>query len=163
MSIFNPNRRVLIADSTTCRFYDLQMKPMKLQLVREFNEPENRLKDSEITEDKQGRYQATEGQGTAHGAFQPRSDPKDVKIDDFAREIAKELDEQRKKNAFESLIFITSAKMTGLILKHCTDEVKKLPSLNFEKNMPWLSDNQLCDFLKDHKLEINALDPGKNS
>src|SRR5207253_1908212 len=102
---------VVNANSSICRIYDFIKKPLQLILLKELVHPENRLKASEIlTSDKPGHFQTAHA---AHGSFGAHTDPKDVEIDKFAREIARELDHGRATGVYKKLILITPAHLDG--------------------------------------------------
>ena len=138
---------VVVADTNVCRIYNYYKKPERLILFKEINHPENRLKDTDLTSDKQGRY----GTGkSAHGVYAPHSDPKEVKIDDFSREISKELEQGRAVNAYEKLIIVSPPHMDGLLSQHIDKHVKALITHNIKNNVVHLNENDLLDFLHIH-------------
>lgn len=138
---------VLITDSNTCRLYNYSQKPDQLTLVKEIKHPENKLRDIELTSDKPGHYKAS---GSAHGAFSQQSDPKEIKIEAFSREIAKELDHGRNAHAYEKLILIAPPHMSGLLFQHLNKHVMDLVTHNIKKDIPHLTDHELLDFLHTH-------------
>ena len=138
---------VLVTNSNTCRFYDYCKKSHQLKLLKEIKHPENMLRDIDLTSDKPGRYR---GNDAAHGAFSQPSDPKEIKIDDFSREIAKALDHGRNTNAFADLIIISPPHMKGLLLQHLNKHVKEMITHNIEKEVIHLTDKELVAFLHTH-------------
>lgn len=136
---------VVIANSNICRIYHYHKNPDQLTLVKTINHPENRLRDIDLTSDKPGRYRAGE---SAHGAYSQPSDPKEIKIDDFSREIDKELDHGRKTNAYEKLIIISPPHMKGILSLHINKHVKDLVTHNIEKDVLQMADHELVDFLR---------------
>lgn len=144
MSSNNQLTWVVITDSNCCRIYHYHKNPEKLVLFNEINHPENKLKDAELTSDTLGRYQTG---ASAHGAYAPHSDPKEVKIDDFSREIAKELEKGRNMNAYNQLIIISSPHMNGLLFKHLDKHVQELVKNNIKKDAIHLTENELLEFL----------------
>lgn len=138
---------VVNTDSSTCRIYDYSKKPGQLTLVKEIQHPENRLRDIDLTADKPGHYRTD---GSAHGSYSQPSDPKEIKIDDFSREIAKELDHGRNTHAYAKLIVIAPPHMNGLLFQHINKHVKDLVSHNIEKDLLHLADHELLNFLSDH-------------
>ena len=138
---------VLISNSNACRIYHYIKKSNQLTLLKEIEHPENRLRDIELTSDKPGHYK---GSGASHGAYSQQTDPKEIKIDDFARDLAKELDHGRNKNAYERLIVIAPPHMNGLLFQHVNQHVKELVSHRIEKDVFHLSERELLDFLHLH-------------
>lgn len=137
---------VINTNTNQCRIYDYHKKPAKLALVKEISHPENRMKKSEyLTSDKPGHYRTS---SSAHGTYSQDTDPKDVAIDDFAREIARELNHGRTTNTFEKLILITPPHMEGLLHHHLDKHVKDLVIHNIQKDLIHLSDHELLEYLQ---------------
>jgi protein required for attachment to host cells len=139
---------VVNTNSNFCRIYDYHKKPAKLTLLKEISHPENKLKKSEyLTSDKPGRYQTT---NTAHGTYSQPSDPKEIAIDNFSREIAQQLNHGRTTNEYKELIIITAPHMNGLLNHHLDKHIKNLITHNIQKDLLHLSDQQLLEFLQTH-------------
>jgi len=138
---------VLITDSNDCRIYQYIKKPHQLNLIKEIQHPENRLRDIDLTSDKPGHYGTS---GSARGAYSQPTDPKEIKIDDFSRSIAKELDHDRNTNSYEKLIVIAPPHMNGLLFHHINKHVKELVIHNIEKDLLHLNEHDLLEFLHTH-------------
>lgn len=138
---------IVTANSNMCRFYHFDKHDVKVDLVKELSHPLNKLKKSEyLTSDKPGHYE-TGGSGGG-GAFSPHTDPKVVEIDNFAREIARELNQGRNLNAYNHLMIITASHMNGLISKHLDKHVKELITHEIQKDVMSLSQHELITFLE---------------
>ena len=138
---------VVNTNSNTCHIYHYQKSPAQLTLLKELNHPENKLKKSDfLTSDKPGRYQSDPSHGS--GSYSQRTDPKAVAIDDFAREIARELEHGRATNAYDNLIIITPPHMNGLLIQHLDKHVKNLVSHTIQKDLQHLNDKELLALLK---------------
>jgi len=133
---------IVSTNSNTCCIYDYSKNPTNLTLIKQILHPENKLHDIELTSDKPGRY--------AFGAYEQPSDPKEIKIDSFAREIAKELDLARTNQNYDALIVIASPHMYGLLSGHLNEHVKKLITHHIQKDVLHLSEHKLLDFLKEN-------------
>ena len=139
---------VTTANSNTCRIYHFDKHPAKLTLLKEISHPENKLKKAEFfTSDKPGRYQADP---SAHGTYSQRTDPKEVEIDHFAREIAEELNRGRNAQEYKKLIIVTAPHMQGLIFQHLDKHVQELIVNDIQKDVMHLAQHDLLDFLKTH-------------
>jgi protein required for attachment to host cells len=138
---------VVATDSATCRIYQYSKKPSQLTLLKELNHPENKLRDIDLTSDKPGHYKSS---NATHGAYSQPTDPKEVKIDDFSREIARELDQGRNNHAYHNLIIIAPPHMNGLLSQHINKHVKELVTHNIDKNVAQLPDHELLNFLQTH-------------
>jgi protein required for attachment to host cells len=136
---------VLTTDTNTCRIYGYSKKPAELILLKEIQHPENKLRDIDLTSSKPGRYKAS---GSANGAYSQPTDPKEIKIDAFSREIAKELDHGRTTNAYKNLMVIALPHMHGLLFQHINKHVKDLVTHMIEKDLHNLADHELLIFLQ---------------
>ena len=144
MSLDKHSTWVVIFDSINCRIYHYHKNPEQLTLFKEINHPENHLKDIDLTSDKPGRYSS----GTSgHGTYSQPTDPKEIKVDSFSREIAKELDHHRKINAYDKLIIISPPHMNGLLFQHINKHVKDLVTHNLEKDLLHLTNRELMEYL----------------
>ena len=138
---------VVNTNSNMCHIYTYQKSPAELTLLKELNHPENRLKKSDfLTSDKPGHYQSDPSH--AGGSYSQRTDPKEVAVDDFAREIARELNHGRTTHAYENLILITPPHMHGLLLQHLDKHVKELVTHTIQKDLQHLTDKELLTILK---------------
>jgi protein required for attachment to host cells len=139
---------VITANAIACRIYDYKKSPAELTLIKEIFHPENRLKKEEfLTSDKPGHYKSS---SSNRGAFSPRTDPKEVEIDNFARQIAKEMDAGRKMNAFNKIILVTPPHMEGLIFQHADKHVKDMVINNIKKDPQHFSEKDLLKYLKEY-------------
>ena len=136
---------VVNTNTNTCHIYDYQKKPTKLTLLKEIIHPENRLKDMDLTSSAPGHYKAS---NSVYGTYSQDTDPKEIKIDNFAREIARELDHGRTTNSYDKIIIIAPPQVCGLISQHLDKHVKELIFKNIHKDLQHLKDQELLDFLK---------------
>lgn len=138
---------VVNTDSNTCRIYDYNRKPVQLILLKEIQHPENKLKDIDLTSGKPGKYKSS---GGAHGAYTQETDPKEIKIQDFSREIAHALEHGRNIHAYKNIILIAPPHMNGLILQHANKHVKELVTHSIEKDLMHLPEDELLNFIRTH-------------
>lgn len=132
---------VVTSNSNHCCIYHSDKNHSQLTLLKEISHPELKLKTgSTLTSDKPGHYQTSE---SARGAYSPHMDAKEKEIDRFAREIAEELDKGRGKNAYEHLIIIMPAHMSGLLFKHMNQHVKNLVIKHIQKDVEHSSEKEL--------------------
>lgn len=133
MTVHPKGMWVISTDSNHCRIYRYDYAAQTLEKVKEINHPELRLKNSEfLTSDKPGHYQ---GSDSAGGAYSPHTDPKEVKIIEFVREIDQFLNQSRNKNLYGQLMIIAPPHMDGLLLKHLDKQVVKLVTHTIRKDL----------------------------
>jgi len=135
---------IITANTNLCRIYQFDKHGAKVVLLKEINHPENRQKTGDsLTSDKPGRYQSDVSMG---GAYSPHTDPKDVAIDQFSRQVAEELNKGRNLNAYKDLVIITPDHMNGLLLKHLDKHVVELISSQIHKDVMHLSQHELVEY-----------------
>lgn len=136
---------VINSNSNTCRIYQYDKKHAKLNLVKEIQHPENKLPTRDTISDRPGHYKAN---GSKRGAYSQPTDPKDIKIDDFYRQIANDLDRARSQNSFKELIVITAPHTNGLLINHMNKHVQEMVSHNIQKDLINLSEKELLEYLR---------------
>ena len=139
---------IVTANTNDCRIYEKHDNALKL--IKEISRPENKLKDSELSSDKPGRYNSSNSMGGG-GAYAPHTEIEDVQDSNFAREIARELNEARNKNNYKELEIIMPAQIEGLFSKHLNTNVKDLIKLTMQKNIMHLSEKELFDYLDENR------------
>ncbi|OGV50035.1 MAG: hypothetical protein A3F46_06025 [Legionellales bacterium RIFCSPHIGHO2_12_FULL_42_9] len=144
-------KRIITANSNHCCIYDYHHKKNQLKLIKKFDHPENRLKNAELLTDRPGHYQSGHSN---RGAFSQASDPGLVNIDNFARELAHELDEERNHHDYTELVLVMPPQMEGYLSQHMTKQVKELVKHVIQKNMMHCTERELLHYLQDH-LEEN--------
>ena len=137
------NTWIVISDTNDCRIYSYT-QDKQILLLKEIRHPDNKLRDIELTSDKPGHYKAGIN---ARGAFSQRSDPKEILIDDFAREIARELDHGRTTNAYSKILLFALPHMHGLIAQHINKHVQSMIARTIEKDVMYLTPAELLDLL----------------
>lgn len=137
---------LVTANTNTCRIYHFERKGFVLTLLKEIEHPEIKLKRSEhLTTDQPGKYQSD---GSKHGAYEPKTDPKEVEIETFTREIANELNKARHAQAYEGLILVAAPAMLGRLNKHFDKHVSALVQKEIHKDLMKLSHHELEQFIE---------------
>lgn len=137
---------IVSTNSNLCRIYSFEPNQKKLTLLKTLSHPENRHKSGDyFTSDKPGHYQS----GTAHGSYEPHTDPKKNGIQHFAREITETLNQARTKNEYTKLILIAEPHMMGILLENCDKHIKELIVNEIHKDIVHYTDHELLTFLKD--------------
>lgn len=137
---------VITTDSTICRIFALKDRK-HLSLVREIVHPENKLRDIEITSDRPGHYKTS---NSSHGAYSQATDPKEILLENFSREIANELEQARTKNSCEKMIVIAPPHMNGLLNQHINKHVAQMISHRINKDVMHLAEHELLQFIATH-------------
>ena len=135
---------IAVVNSNACRLYHYDKHKVQLTLIKEINHPENKLKCKDLVSDKSGHYQAS----NSRGSYSPHMEPKEIKIDDFSREVAKELDHERNTNSCNELILIAPAHISGLLQQHFNKHVSNMIVKNIQKDILHLSEHELHEFVR---------------
>ncbi len=135
---------IVILNSNECRIFSFSKKNKKLNLIKEIYHPENKKKDADLVSDKPGHYNTNSQSG---GAYSQHTDPKDVKIAQFILEIDKLLDEGRTHQQYEKLIVIAPPKIEGHLMQHMNKNVEKLITQRIQKDVVFLKEHELLNFL----------------
>jgi protein required for attachment to host cells len=132
---------VIAANATACRIFHYGRNAAKLTLIKQIFHPENRLKLQD--------YLSSERPGLdSRGAFSPQTAPKDVELNNFAREIGREIMRGRKADAFDKLIVIAPPHMGGLILTH-VDKLTEAMVMNYiHKDPQHFTESDILGYLK---------------
>ena len=139
---------VIAANATACRIFQYERNAAKLTLIKQIFHPENRLKSQD--------YLSSEGPG---GPFSPRTAPKDVELNIFAREIGREIMCGRKTDAYDKLIVIATPQMGGLIFTH-VDKLTEAMVMNYiHKDPQHFSPSDILAYLKKY---ASYPDPSKH-
>jgi protein required for attachment to host cells len=136
---------ILVANASTARIYSNNGPKKGLKLVKELNHPESRQKSSDLVSDRPGYMQ---GFGNGHGSRQPATTPKEIEVDKFALEIAKELDHGRTTNDFERLIVVASNPFIGTLNGHLSNHVRGMVSDSMEKDYTKSTQKELAGYLE---------------
>ncbi len=135
---------IVTADTNACVIYSHIQYSHALTFVQRLSHPENKLRDIELTSDKPGHYQTG---GTARGAYEQETDPKEHLIDLLALEIANVLDHARTQHQYEQWVLIALPHMNGLIKKHLNKHVAECLQQSIEKNTMHMSAEELFEVL----------------
>ncbi len=138
---------VVNANTNECRIYLYDKAAAKLTLIKELHHPDSKLRNGELTADREGHYRAG---NHARGAYSPHTDAREVEISNFSREIADDLNHRRHANGFEKLILIVSPSMCGILSQHLDKHVMSLVSNHIQKDLIEMKEHELLNFLQQH-------------
>lgn len=137
---------VVVANTSSCRIYHFNRKENTLTALKEMVHPEARLKGSDLTSDKQGKYLANDA---GHGAYSPHVNAKEIEIENFARDIGHELATGRTQNAYDNLVLFAAPHMNGIIQNQLDHHVKALITRDIKKDYCHLADNELIEVVQE--------------
>ncbi len=123
---------ILVADKSRARILNAETAS-RIKEIIDLTHPEGRLHEQELTTDLPGK-DANKGVPGKH-AFQDKIEPKQQEAIDFAKRIAKYIDEAQNEKKFEQLMIVAEPSFLGILRKQFTDEVKERISFELDKNI----------------------------
>lgn len=139
---------VVCANSSECNIYAYDKKAIKLTTVKKLSHPESKLKGIDINTDRPGHYQAA---GTARGSYAPDENTQEYEANNFAREIAREVETGRTAHQYDKLILVSPPAMQGLLNQHFKPQVQELIFKTINKNYmsQHLKESEILDIIVD--------------
>ena len=123
---------ILVANSSYARILVNDGPKKGLKLVKELEHPESREKRSNLVTDRPG--QNVGGGAAGRGAFVSQTDPSKHEAENFALELAKELEHGRVTNSYDRLILVVSSPFLGHLNNRLGSHVQALVSDTIEKD-----------------------------
>lgn len=135
-----PKVQILVADSARARFFTVDSPTAELVELETYANPEARLREEALMDDRPGRRFDP---GPSRSAVEDRTDPKDVTIRRFARELAQKLDQDRNQGKLERLYLVAGPPFLGVLRKHLDNQVKPLIAEEIPKDLAHLEPRKL--------------------
>lgn len=112
--------RVVVADQSEVRFYDVEHRDEGLRLTGQLADPQAHLHDRDLKSDRPGRvFDHAPGPGrrgaTAHHATGGERRPRKHEAEVFARSIAERIDTAHRRREFDRLILMAAPGFLGLL------------------------------------------------
>lgn len=138
---------ILVADSSRARFF-VANTLTTLEEIGEFIHPESRLHEHDMTSDQSGRIVGAAG---AH-SYQKHISPKEQEVINFAKSIAKHIDDALNAYKFEHLMIVADPEFLGELRKQLSDQSQKKISFELDKNITMQSKEEIIKYLPKHLL-----------
>ena len=138
--------RVVVADQSEARYYDMVGLKNGLRLVGRAVHPEARLHDRDLVSDRPGRVfdHANLSGGrrgaVAHHATGGERSPRRIEAAKFARRIAGELDAERGRGSYDQLVLISGPSFLGLLRASLSKSLQAAVALEVAKDLVHCSD-----------------------
>jgi protein required for attachment to host cells len=123
---------ILAADSTGARLFEATARDGELVLRASFESPQSRLHGSDFTSERVGRVQ--ESANTARHGIEPRADPHEKVVQQFAHELARMLDRGRVEHAYEHLVLLAPPRFLGQLRGALDEKVARLVVKSLDKD-----------------------------
>lgn len=140
------NTWVMVANSTIARFFEVE-KSGALKEIESFVHPESRMHARDLVSDRPGR--SYESATVARHAIEPRTSPKEVEENEFAKQISDHLHTAHQEGKFKHLYIASSPHFLGLLRQCMTSttmhalkaeidkDITHMPPLDIRKHLPY--------------------------
>jgi len=135
---------ILVAKADQAKLFTLEHQPRKLVLKQQFDHPESRLKKHELVENEipnHGPNGAPRGKATYH------SNPRRDEQTEFAKQLARFLDNGRNHQQFDELIIIADPGFHGFLNAEMNKHLSAMTSRHIQKNYTDLAEDKLLDIV----------------
>jgi len=99
-----------------------------------FHNPAGRSKAQDLVSDRPGRLVKGRGREIL-SAYDPRTSPREIQLNDFARTIADQLDAALSRNEFEHLGVIAPPEFLGILRSELTERVSRCVGVEIAKDL----------------------------
>lgn len=115
------NTWIIVSNSTEARIYQLLKFP-KIEEIETFVHPESHLLNQELVSSKQGRtFQST---NTSRSAYEPKTSPKQLEVDKFAKSLGEHLATSLQKGMFDRLYIFAEPSFLGCLRQYLSKNTK---------------------------------------
>ena len=139
------NTWVLVSDSSHARIFSVDRETLSLTETDSLIHPEAKLHEQKITSDLPGRQAG--GSAGSHHAVSDETDPKKYESLEFARFLARHLEDARNKRDYTNLLIIAAPSFLGQLREQMTAETAKLVSFELDKNLTKHSTDEIRQHL----------------
>jgi protein required for attachment to host cells len=136
---------ILVANASAAYLYANYGPKKGLQKLKEFKHDASREKGQDLVTDRPGHNKS---RGNGRGAYVPATDPKQNQAQNFAFQLAQELEHGRTTNSYQRLILVVSAPFMGLVNSSLGHHVRILVSDTFEKDYTKATERNLTRHLE---------------
>lgn len=124
---------ILVADSTRARYFTASTPSSALQEFEDDIHPVSRQHERNMTSDLPGKARGVGGAG-GH-AYEEPTDPKEYEANEFAKEIARHLEESLNAGKYGQLLIVAAPSFLGELRSQISERVRKLICFELDKNL----------------------------
>ena len=139
---------ILAANSGNATLFVADSPKSQLMEFETFDNPEVRVKQNELTSDRQGRSFDSHGEG--RHALAVETSPKEHEQISFAKTIVDRLERGRIDHAFDRLIVVAAPGFLGLLRANYSAPLSELLSTEIDKDYTALRPDELRARLANH-------------
>lgn len=140
-----PKTWVVVAHRGGARLFENKGPGKGLDLLREIDHPEGRLKNREIVSDKPGR--GYESRGGGHHAYEQEREPTTHVAEQFAKQISGILDEGRNRQAYGRLVLVAEPRFLGNLRSALSRETASMVSATIDKDLGGIESREMAKHL----------------
>jgi protein required for attachment to host cells len=123
---------VVVSNSALAKIFRIEKFP-KIAIVDTLEHPESRLHNVDLVSERPGR--AFDKVGVGRHAYSPVTEPKQVEVEKFAKDLAKYLDAAFLKKEFSRFYLIASPSFLGLLRKEMHGQTQEAIIAEIPKDM----------------------------
>lgn len=136
---------IVVAHRGGARVFENKGPGKGLDLLREIDHPEGRLKNREIDSDKPGR--SYESHGAARHAYDKERESTTHVAEQFAKQISGLLDEGRNRQAYGRLVLVTDPRFLGNLRSALSRETASLVLATIDKDLGGVDQREMAKHL----------------
>lgn len=138
---------ILLANATTVKVFS-DKGNCHLELVKELEHPENRLKIHELLSDRPGHYKT---RGDSHGSYSMRTCVKDTEKNRFAIKVTEMIEEELRLADCCNLTIVSEPRFYSFLKKHMTKPLEQSIDRLIKINPSGLDERNLKSFILEHR------------
>jgi protein required for attachment to host cells len=139
----------LIADSSRARLFSATERGRGLTEIASFANPEGRSQEGELASYDSG---ISARAGPRSGPQQPSAS--DHRIDVFAKELARYLEQARTEHRYAALYLIAGPEFLGRLRQNLGKEVENLVAATFDKDISWFETRDIERYIEQKLQEL---------
>lgn len=124
---------IVVAHRAGARVIESIGPSAELQVVRDFENPEGKLKASEVNTDRPGQSISSTTAGP-HPMVPPKRVTEEI-ADGFAKQIAAAIEEARLKHSFDKLVLVAAPRFLGRLREALSEPSRSLVVASLDKNI----------------------------
>ena len=139
---------IVVADAARARIFSSGQNTATIKEIETLDNPDGRAHERDLTSDSPGRSFDSTGEGR-HAMGKSVEPGKQVSID-FAKSIARHLDDARTKKRFSALILVAAPEMLGHLRDAISSETSKMVIEEINKDLTLHSEQDITKHLPPH-------------
>lgn len=123
---------VVVSNSCQAKIFKIAKFP-KIEIINTLEHPESRMHNVDLVSEKPGR--AFDKVGVGRHAYSPVTEPKQVEVEKFAKDLGKYLNAAFKNKEFTRFYLIASPAFLGLLRKELENKTQEAIVTEIAKDM----------------------------